>query len=124
MFSPVRVLLVEDDQLLRQILEQYLKRMGHTVYCAWTVEGAIKSLHVEEVDVLILDIMMNGSGEMGGLRVAGRTPRDVPIIVISGGDEVRIRAEAARNPLTGVVHWLAKPFRFEQLTEFFDALTG
>jgi DNA-binding response OmpR family regulator len=119
----LRVLLVEDDQLLRQILEQYLKRMGHTVYSAWTVEGAIKSLRVEQVDIVLLDILLNGSGEMGGLRVAGRTPRDIPIVVISGGDESRIRAEAARNPLTGVVHWLTKPFRFEQLTELFDTLT-
>ena len=112
--------------MFRQALEPHLRRMGHTVYSAWTVEGALKSLRVEsDIDVVLLDIMMDDNGnKMGGLRVAGRTPRDIPIIVTSGGDELAIRAEAARNPLTGVVHWLSKPFQMEQLSEVFDSLTG
>ena len=102
--------------MLRYAIECHLKARGHTVYCAWTVDGALKSLRIEEVDVVLLDVMLpNGHGELGGLRVAGRTPRDIPIIIISGYDEKSVRDEAARNPLTGVVHWMAKPFEMADL---------
>lgn len=117
-----RILLIEDEQLLRQAIERVLRTRGHTVYSAWSVEGAIKSLRVErDIDVVLLDIFLNGSREHGGFRVAGRVPRDIPIIVISGGDERAIRAEAARNPLTGVVHWMAKPFEMADLAELVES---
>jgi CheY-like chemotaxis protein len=118
----LHVLVVEDEHILRQAIEGHLKARGHTVYSAWTVEGAIRSLRIEHVDVLLLDVMINGDGEMGGLRIAGRTPRDIPIIVISGYNETVIRTEAARNPLTGVVRWIVKPFEMGQLGDVIEQL--
>jgi CheY-like chemotaxis protein len=118
---PLHVLVIEDEQILRQAIEQHLKARGHTVYSAWTVEGALKSLRIEHIDVLLLDVMINGDGEMGGLRIAGRTPRDIPIIVISGYNESIIRTEAARNPLTGVVRWIVKPFEMGYIGDVIES---
>ena len=120
---PLHVLVVEDEQILRQAIERHLKARGHTVYSAWTVEGALKSLRIEHIDVLLLDVMLDSdsNGEKGGLRIAGRTPRDIPIIVISGYNESIIRTEAARNPLTGVVRWIVKPFEMGMLGDVIES---
>lgn len=50
------ILLVEDDDVLRQVVQRNLQVRGHTVYCAADVQEALQELRVRKFDLVLLDI--------------------------------------------------------------------
>src|ERR1700732_5330518 len=97
----LHVLVAEDDDLLGPALERFLIRRGYTVTLCPSVADAIEQIeNNKNIDVVILDIMMNGDPDpgfnptdpviakhrMGGLRVAQKVPRGIPILILSGAD--------------------------------------
>ena len=60
---PIRVLIVEDDEALREILQDELSGRGHEAVGAPSVAAAIERVRGEEFDVALLDLMLpDGSG--------------------------------------------------------------
>ncbi|BCD96507.1 response regulator transcription factor [Marinagarivorans cellulosilyticus] len=83
-----RVLLVDDDLALCELLAQYLQAEGFDVCSVNSGSGAIEHLAKAECDVMVLDIMMPG---MTGLEVLQRVRADnaIPIIMLTGrGDDI------------------------------------
>lgn len=119
----LRVLIIEDDAPFRGIVSEHLRNQGHEVLMAWSVEGARKQLQMERPDVVLLDMVI-ADDEKAGLEIARDIPRGVPIIVMSGYDESSTRAEASRNVLAGVVCWLTKPFRLDELYDLLATVPG
>ena len=80
-----KILLVEDDDLVRDMLTQVLGRASHTVVCAENGEEATTLLQKEQPDMMITDIIMpKKSGITLISEVKNRHP-DMEIIAISGG---------------------------------------
>lgn len=80
-----KILLVEDDELVRDMLMQILKRASHQVTCATNGEEATTHLKREEPDIMITDIIMpKKSGITLISEVKNRHPK-MEIIAISGG---------------------------------------
>jgi len=90
---PGRVLVVDDTPFNRQLLRRLLDRIGHTSVEAADGRAALELLRdpaTEPVDVILLDIMMpvmDGYETLAELKADVRL-RDVPVIVISGVDEL------------------------------------
>jgi len=79
------ILLVEDDELVRDMLSQVLERANHKVTCAPDGEAAAKLLQEMSPDVMITDIIMpKKSGITLISEVKNRHP-NMEIIAISGG---------------------------------------
>lgn len=79
------ILLVEDDDLVRDMLTQVLQRASHHVVCAANGEEATQYLQKEEPDVMVTDIIMpKKSGITLISEVKNRHP-NLEIIAISGG---------------------------------------
>lgn len=79
------ILLVEDDDLVRDMLTQLLQRAGHTVTCATNGEEAAQLLHDITPDIMVTDIIMpKKSGITLISEVKDRHP-NMEIIAISGG---------------------------------------
>jgi CheY-like chemotaxis protein len=129
------VLLCEDDDLLGPALESFLIRRGYTVTLCPSVADAIEQVeNNKNIDAVILDIMMNGDPDpefiptdpviakhrMGGLRVAKRVPRGIPILVLSGADHVEVMRAAQENVLEGAMYWFSKPPDYERLLRALD----
>lgn len=80
-----KILLVEDDNLVRDMLTQVLKRSSHEVLCAADGEEASELLKKESPDIMVTDIIMpKKSGITLISEVKNRHP-NLEIIAISGG---------------------------------------
>ena len=80
-----KILLVEDDDLVRDMLTQILQRASHAVICAANGEEATEYLKTTTPDIMVTDIIMpKKSGITLISEVKNRHP-DMEIIAISGG---------------------------------------
>jgi DNA-binding NtrC family response regulator len=107
--TPLQVLVVEDDHPLRDLYTTLLREAGHTVCSAWTARGAIELIRTERVDLVLLDLELDGL--MTGVDVWNKIPRGIPVIVVSGYSEryihdTAVRAQRIRD---GSTRFLPKP---------------
>ncbi len=111
-----RILLAEDEPLLRKLGRRILESAGYTVRTARDGEEAW-ALYRElgsEVDALVLDVVMPG---LGGLDLAYRIRQerpDIPVVFVSGFDNDL--ATGRREPLSGSLH-LPKPYNASDLLQ-------
>ncbi|MFP3515498.1 response regulator transcription factor [Pseudomonas sp. SIMBA_077] len=83
-----RVLIVDDDPLIRELLDAYLSQEGYEVHCAATAELAESFLAANTVDLVMLDIRLPGKDGLTLTREL-RVRSEVGIILITGrNDEV------------------------------------
>jgi two-component system response regulator MprA len=113
-----RVLVVEDDDEIAQVLQRSLRLEGYEVRLARDGEEAL-SLHAEYVpDVVILDL---GLPKLDGMEVAKRVrgADDVPILMLTARDAVDARVEGLDS---GADDYLVKPFERQELLARLRAL--
>jgi two-component system, OmpR family, KDP operon response regulator KdpE len=116
--NAARVLLVDDDPLIRSALRVTLTTAGYVVLEAVTGEEALEKIGAEGADMVLLDLRMPG---MGGLE-ACRKIREVvntPIMVIS---ILRDREAKAQASDAGADDYLVKPFGIQELLSRIEAL--
>ena len=85
-----RLLVVDDNEINRDMLSRRLERQGHDVHTAASGREALDRLGREEFDLVLLDVMMP---DMNGFQVLGRLKADpglrhIPVIMISALDEI------------------------------------
>jgi DNA-binding response OmpR family regulator len=115
---PARVLVVEDDDAIAQVLQRSLRMEGYEVRVAGDGVTALDQAHAFLPDVVILDL---GLPLLDGIEVA-RTLRetdDVPILVLSARDAVESRVEGLDS---GADDYLVKPFERQELLARLRAL--
>jgi DNA-binding response OmpR family regulator len=113
-----RVLVVEDDHEIAQVLQRSLRLEGYEVRIALDGEQAL-ALHAEYVpDVVILDL---GLPKVDGIEVARkvRGADDVPILMLTARDAVEARVEGLDS---GADDYLVKPFERQELLARLRAL--
>ncbi len=112
-----RILVIDDDELIRITLRNILQRAGYEVTLATNGQDGLKKFRERPADLVILDIIMP---EKGGIEVLGEFRRDAPeakIIAISGGVMGRETDYLAAPKELGADHCLAKPVRPRDLLE-------
>ena len=101
-----RILIVDDEKEIRDLIDIYLKGEGYETLKAGDGEEALKILGDNEVDLIILDIMMPKlNGIEACLRI--REERDMPIIMLSAKSE---DIDKILGLNTGADDYLTKPF--------------
>lgn len=116
--QPGRVLVVEDDPTLREILAEVLGDEGHEVRLAANGAEGLRGLHSWDADLVILDLMMPGLSS-DEFRAQQRRRGDVPacLLVLSASPDREAAAERLEADAL-----LAKPFSLVSLTETVDRL--
>jgi two-component system KDP operon response regulator KdpE len=104
-----RILVVDDEPQIRRILRAVLTTKGYDVADAECGEDALDLIYSEKYDLILLDINMPG---ITGIEVCRqvRTNSDIPIVIMSAGEESRRRALDA-----GANDYLKKPFSVSQI---------
>ena len=110
---PLTILVVDDEEPLRELLGWMLGDAGYIVHAAAEGISALTFLRDHAVDLVLSDINMPG---MDGLELLRRVEAEfphLPVLLISG-----------RPPPSGVRAFLAKPFRWDTLASAIARLVG
>jgi FixJ family two-component response regulator len=112
MSAPPLISIVDDDDSLRNSLNNLIRSVGFAVQGFSSAEAFLKSNHLDDTACLILDVRMPGMSGLELQRQLMAADCQIPIVFITshGDDDARSRALAA-----GAVEFLYKPFREEAL---------
>ncbi len=115
---PARVLVVEDDEEIAQVLQRSLRLEGYDVRIAGDGEAALESATSFVPDLVILDL---GLPKLDGIEVAKRlrADEDVPILMLTARDALESRVEGLDS---GADDYLVKPFERQELLARLRAL--
>ncbi len=105
-----RILLVDDDELLRAALHQILVRAGYDVEDASNGKVARWEYRRQPCEVVILDLVMPDEEGLGTIRELRRIDPNVKIIAISGGGVGKAGDYLGIAKMLGAMRTLAKPF--------------
>ncbi|MDX2462941.1 MAG: sigma-54 dependent transcriptional regulator [Porticoccus sp.] len=119
MSNPTRVLVVEDDQTLREALCDTIQYGGYQTIAACNGVEALKHLETEQIDLVISDVQMD---EMDGhtlLREVKSTRNELPFVLVTAHGSIENAVKAMRE---GATDYLLKPFEAEVLLEMVSRL--
>lgn len=116
-----RVLIVEDDRLMGQMLTLILDDMGFEVATANNGMTAFAKLQQQPLDLIILDVLL---AEAAGFEICSSlrlnpTTKDIPLLVITSRPDEKNIEEASQ---LGIHHFLPKPFTEDELWQEIVAL--
>ncbi len=111
------VLIVEDNQDLREMYQEILAVAGHEAHAVETAAEALTALTRQPPEVLLLDLGIAGGVEpiIDALRKRQELARTA-LLLASGARDIAEQAQAL-----GAAGWLQKPFVPEKLTEAVEA---
>ena len=108
----MRILIVDDEEVLRDVLDVMLRREGFEILTAASGEEALNVLETEEVDLVILDVMLPGISGIDTLRAMRISNPALPVIVITAFSSIDGAIEAMKF---GAFHYIPKPFKNEEV---------
>lgn len=108
----MRILVVEDDALLRNSLQVGLSLQGLTVDVTQTCADAEAALATNTFDAMILDIMLPDGSGLGLLRAMRACGNGTPVLLLTARDAVEDRIQGLDN---GADDYLGKPFDLEEV---------
>jgi DNA-binding NtrC family response regulator len=108
----MRILIVDDEEVLRDVLDAVLRREGFDIVLAASGEEALSKLDGEEIDLVILDVMLPGISGIDTLRAIRISNPALPVIVITAFSSIDGAIEAMKQ---GAFHYIPKPFKNEEV---------
>ncbi|NUL82300.1 MAG: response regulator transcription factor [Armatimonadetes bacterium] len=106
-----RLLVVEDDSVMAEMLQYNLAREGYKVDLARDAESALRKFHADPADVVVLDVMLPGRSGLDVCRVIRETS-NAPIIFVSAKTADLDRVAGLE---LGADDYVTKPFNMKEL---------
>jgi len=107
----MKVLVVEDDADIRELLTLYFEAKGHTVETAQDGKEALSRLKAVEPDLMLLDVLLpklDGWGVLAAVRAQSR----IPVIMLTSLDDTE---DVIKGLSLGADDYLRKPFEIREL---------
>lgn len=111
-YDVMKILLVEDEELLSRVITKGLKKLGFVVDQAYDGEAALYSYEVNTYDIIILDLslpIIDGMDVLGQIR---QNDHETKILILSARSEITDRVAGLNQ---GANDYLVKPFDFDEL---------
>ena len=105
------ILVVDDDDGIRNLVKQYLNENNFLVTTAISAEDAIKKINLIKFDLIVLDIMMPGKNGLE-FTIENKQKINTPIILLTAKGEASERVEGLE---VGADDYLPKPFEPKEL---------
>ncbi|OYT74008.1 MAG: hypothetical protein CFK49_10310, partial [Armatimonadetes bacterium JP3_11] len=106
------VLIVDDDDLVRETLHFVLEDGGYRVYAASSGAEALRLLEREPIDIVLSDIFMPGMNGFDLLRQIREVAPNTPVILITGYGNIEMAREALKQ---GASDFITKPYNIHEI---------
>ena len=110
-----RILVVDDELQMRQMLRQALECRGHTIDEAADGREALRHFDRQRPDLVITDLVMPEKEGIETIQALRRKCPEIPIIAISGGGRVGPENYLAMAGQMGANRTFAKPFHVDEI---------
>ena len=107
-----RILIVDDEQSVREVLSEYFTEQGYSVENAGGGEEALALVQRSTPDLVLLDVRMPGIDGVETLRRIREIAPDVSVIMVTANEDVGLARETLK---LGALDYVAKPFDFVYL---------
>ena len=109
-----RILVVDDEESVVQVLSEYFSGQGYTVATAGNGEEAVRTLAEFQPSVVLLDVRMPGIDGVEALRRIRVADPSVSVIMVTANEDVELARETLK---LGAFDYVAKPFDFNYLDQ-------
>lgn len=89
-----KILIVDDESRIRELLRKALTREGYEVVSAPSAEQSLELIFKEPFDLLLLDVRLSGESGLSVLKKVREYQKDVPIVIYSGAITPELEKEA------------------------------
>lgn len=107
-----RILVVDDEHLIRWSLEQNLKKQGYEVVSAGNGEDALRIVREEQPDLVLLDIQLPGISGLEVLEKIKEHDEEILIIMVTAHGALETAVHAMR---LGAYDYINKPFNLDEM---------
>ncbi|MBW1912800.1 MAG: sigma-54-dependent Fis family transcriptional regulator, partial [Deltaproteobacteria bacterium] len=103
----VRILVVDDELIVREALSNYLREDGYKAVAVGNGKEALKKIEAEDWNILFVDFKMPGMDGLEVLREAKKIKEDLPVIIITAYATIDSAIQAMKD---GAYDYIVKPF--------------
>jgi DNA-binding NtrC family response regulator len=108
----VKILVIDDDESLRRVLEYNLAQEGYAVLTASGGEQGLDLLKKEGADLVVTDVRMPGMDGLQVLEGVRKVDPNVQVIILTAFGTIEMAVEAMK---AGAFHYISKPFNRDEL---------
>ena len=116
----MKILVVDDEQLVRWFMERALRKSGHEVITASNIAEAYDKLSAEDIDLLFIDLRMPEGNGLEVIKKVVNSPKRIKIVVCSAF----VTAELEDEFKDKGIHVLKKPFKLDELNSTVKSCLG
>jgi len=109
---PIRLLIVDDEEIMRTFLNEVLRDEGYEIELAASGREAVDLLVGATFDIVLTDIVMPELDGLGVVAASKKLPYEVDVIVMTGYASMETAVESMK---LGAVDYITKPFNIDQI---------
>lgn len=106
------ILVVDDEEIMREILETLLTREGYRVHLAATAEEGLELVRSVPLDAVLLDVMLPGMDGLELLDEIRKTDDELPVMMVTAFASVESAIAAMKR---GAFDYISKPFKNDEV---------
>ncbi len=108
----LRILVVDDEEVIRDVLATLLEKEGYEVAVASTAGEALTLFEAEPYDVVLLDLMLPDRSGLDVLREIRKVDPDAVVVIVTAYSSIEGAIGAMRD---GAFHYIPKPFQNQEV---------
>ena len=117
----LNLLIVDDERAIREACREVAQSLGYNAVGADSAEHAYRMLDTQNIDVVLLDLKLPGTGGLQALHQIRERRPDAVVIVVTGYGTVQSAVQAMKN---GAYDYVTKPFSMEELRLLLDRVSS
>jgi DNA-binding NtrC family response regulator len=107
-----RILVIDDEEIIREALEALLVVEGYQVTTAPTAEQGLDALSARQIDAVLLDLMLPDRNGLDVLDDIRRLDDELPVVMVTAYGTIESAIAAMKQ---GAFHYVAKPFKNDEV---------
>src|SRR5687768_3073370 len=111
-FDPARILIADDEESIRFLLREVMRREGYDVQITDNGERAVQLVRENNFDLVILDVRMPGMDGIQALKEMRHIRPNLVVLMITAHGTTEVAVEAMRE---GAYDYFNKPFELEEM---------